>query len=69
MSAPTRVYRVDDPNHMTRLVRAAHPAAAIRHCYRDVTASVATQDDLVELLTGGIVVEDVGEASEEGSDG
>ena len=59
----TRIYAVRDRHSGgTSLVRAASPASAIRHVAEDMlAASVATQDELVRLLTEGVVVETAGE--------
>lgn len=47
----SRIYLVRSVNESTRLVRATNPAQAVRHVARaEITASVATQDDLVTLL-------------------
>ena len=41
-----------------RLVRALSPASAERHCFKDVVeAKRATPDDVEELLTKGVKVE------------
>ena len=58
----TRIYKVEGPTlETTRLVRAATPAQAVRHAVRsDYTATVAAQQDLVELLGRGVVVETAG---------
>ncbi len=43
-----------------RLVRAAHPANALRHVAADeYSVTVATQDDLVALLSDGAKVEEI----------
>lgn len=48
----------------TRLVRAPNPAQAIRHVAdQTITADVATQDDLVDLINAGIKVETAGKDS------
>jgi hypothetical protein len=46
-----------------RLVRAPNQAQAVRHCAKELQASVATQDELVELVAAGVRVEDSGRAS------
>lgn len=66
----TRIYRVTispsgelvvTSENKERLVRATSQAAAERYCFKDrVTAKRATQDDLEELLTEGVKVEDAG---------
>lgn len=44
-----------------RLVRAIHPAQALRHVAEDTLAvAVASQDDLVRLLSAGVRVEQSG---------
>jgi|GEM_PF-1132267 len=59
---PRRVYAINHPSTgTTRLVRAVNVAAALRHVVRsDYTAEVATQDDLIDLLSAGTRVEDAG---------
>jgi len=52
-----RIYRVETPQG-TRLIRAIHPAAAIRHAAKGITAEVASQQDLVDLVTTGCEVEE-----------
>lgn len=67
MSAATRVYLVS-PNRpdseqapvQRRLVRATHPANALRHVAAgEYTVTVASQDDLIALLGDGVQVEDL----------
>lgn len=64
---PTRIYKIQDADSMAdagayRLVRAATPAQAVRHVTRErFIANVASQDDLVELLGHGLVVEVAGD--------
>jgi hypothetical protein len=59
----TRVYIVKaktDPSAKPRLVRAAHPANALRHVADGAySVEVAGQDDLITLLTQGAKVEDI----------
>lgn len=58
----TRIYFVADPETgKKRLIRAASPAAAVRHAASHICASVATQEMIVEMLTGGGAVETAGE--------
>jgi len=46
-----------------RLVRAIHPAQALRHVAEDTLAvAVASQNDLVRLLGAGVRVEQSGQA-------
>lgn len=53
-----RIHLVSTPNG-TRLVRAVTKNAAIRHAARGlISASVASQDDLVAQLAAGVQVED-----------
>ena len=63
----TRIYRITNRlTNAAHLVRAPSPAAAIRHVAEDMlSASVATQDDLVALLVTGAKVETAGEESPE----
>jgi hypothetical protein len=54
---PKRTYLVTIGN-VKRLVKAATRAQAVNHVVADtITASVATQDDLEELLPKGIPIE------------
>lgn len=58
-----RIYFVDDTSDTTaapRLVRAISQAQALKHVTRPLTATVATQDQLVEALDNGIKVENAG---------
>lgn len=65
----TRIYLVakaagtgDEQGH---LVRAATQAQAVRHVVRNTyQAEVATQEQLVDLMTAGAKVEDAGEEQE-----
>lgn len=59
---PRRVYAVRHiATGTTRLVRAVNVATAVRHVVRtDYTAEVASQDDLIDLLSAGTRVEDAG---------
>lgn len=62
MTTPTRIYFVTADDGEQRLVRAATPAAAIRHAARGrYRANVAAQETLVELLTTGVKVETAGD--------
>lgn len=75
MSTPQRIYLVrnllvdedaDTGQPMHRLVRAPNAAQAVRHVAADtLSASVASQDDLVLLIGRGIKVEACGERSPE----
>lgn len=59
---PTRIYVVSDTLDSGKyLVRAASAAQAIRHCANHYRADVASQDELVRLVAGGVEVETVGE--------
>lgn len=58
-----RIYIVDDasdPKAPPRLVRAISQSQAIKHVTKPFTASVPTQDQLVEALGNGIKVENAG---------
>jgi hypothetical protein len=64
MAAPTRVYivgpkvKADGAPDTRRLVRATHPSHALRHVADDeLFVTVASQDDLIELLAAGAAVE------------
>ena len=57
----TKIYKVNftDGSAAPRLVRAQNKAQAIRHAVRDsYRADLATQDDLVSLVRGGIAIEE-----------
>lgn len=59
--ADSRIYVVKH-NNAQRLVRAGNPAQAIRHvAKKEISAEVASQDQLVELAGKGVTVEDAGE--------
>jgi hypothetical protein len=72
MTAATRIYavrkrlpRVGEPATETRLVRAPNAAQALRFVAADtLTVAVAGQDDLVELVAGGVKVEEAGPQTE-----
>lgn len=65
MTATTRIYIVKsrhesstDPITRRRLVDSSHPAIALRHVAADqFTVEIASQADLVELITAGVKVE------------
>jgi hypothetical protein len=59
-----RIYIVDDgsPTSAPRLVRAISQSQAIKHVTKPFTASVATQDQLIEALDNGVKVENAGAA-------
>lgn len=59
-----RIYLVSNGKD-ARLVRASNQAQAVRHVVRNTfTASVASQDELVDALGKGIKVEDASEDGE-----
>lgn len=59
--SPTRIYVVTDTLDGDRyLVRAVSAAQAIRHCADHYRAEVASQDELVRLVAGGVDVETAG---------
>lgn len=63
MATATRIYKVKSttPGVPTRLVRSANPSQAIRHVVADTfSAEPASQDDLVNLISSGVIVEAVG---------
>jgi hypothetical protein len=63
MTTPKRIYLVRSPIDGTeRLVRAANQSQARAHCARELEVSVASQDQIVALLTleQPIAVEDAG---------
>jgi len=57
----TRIYFVTDKTtKKPRLVRAGHPATALRHVAADAfDVRVATQDDLLNAFEAGITVEKI----------
>lgn len=58
MNTSTRIYRVSGADHPARLVRATHKAHALTFVAKDTfVVSVATQDDLVDLLGDGVAIE------------
>jgi hypothetical protein len=60
-----RIYLVGT-GQQVRLVRAPNRAQALAHVARSTIAvSVATQNDLVKMLTAGIQVEDVAAQAEQ----
>lgn len=60
MKTPTRIYAVTDRDTAAvHLVRATSQAQAIRHvASARYTATVASQDDLVQLVASGHTVDD-----------
>lgn len=68
MAAPTRIYVVKPvaDGGKPRLVRATHPANALRHVAdSDYSVTVATQDELVELVLAGAKVEAISAEQQE----
>lgn len=60
-----RIYIIEG-NGETNLVKATTKASAVRHIASKVfTAAVASQDQLVELASNGVKVEEAGEEVEE----
>lgn len=59
MPTLTRLYLVTDGEKKS-LVRAPNPAQAIRHVARRITAEVASQDDIVALVSDGAKPETAG---------
>jgi uncharacterized protein with PhoU and TrkA domain len=57
MSTPRRIYRIND-GRTARLVRATSQAQAIRHVASSFDVRVATQDDIADLVSSGVRVED-----------
>ena len=57
-----RIYIVDDGDSKAppRLVRAISQSQAIKHVTKPFTASVATQDQLIEAMDNGVKVENAG---------
>lgn len=56
MKTPTRLYVVGE-GAAARVIRATHPETARSFVTRSIPVRVATQDDLVELITAGKRVE------------
>ena len=58
----SRVYKVVNKAGEKQAIRAQNPAQAIRHAARnEYTAKVASQSDLIDMLSAGIKVQDAGE--------
>lgn len=56
--AATRIYAVTDKAGAVRLVEATHPSHALRHAAStQYTVTVATQQQLVDLVRAGAEVE------------
>lgn len=72
-SAATRIYTVTIKHpglEVRRLVRAYNQAQAIRHAAADtISASVATQDECIELAAAGQPVEAASDALAQQQDG
>lgn len=66
MTTPTRIYVITDRRtDAQRLVRAANPATAIRHVANGtLSAAVAAQETLVDLVSEGVKVETAGDELE-----
>lgn len=61
-----RIYLVTTHKGDRRLVRATHRSQAINHVARTLMeASVARQDELVELVSAGVKVESVRDADQD----
>lgn len=63
MISPRRIYLIRNPIDGTeRLVRAANQSQARAHCARELEVAVASQDQIVAMLTGDppVAVEDAG---------
>ena len=61
-----RIYLVEstDAQEAKRLVKATSPSQAVRHVASKYSAEVASQDQLVQLLSVGVKVEDAGVEAE-----
>jgi len=66
----TRIYALRATSGDVSLVRASSPAAAVRHWAASMLAfvAVASQDDIVQAMQAGAVVETAGEAVPEAAD-
>lgn len=65
-AAKTRIYAITDQNGHTRLVRATTTAQGLRHVAKDeYSVKVATQDELVALVSDGVKVEESTASKEE----
>lgn len=63
MAAATRIYKVEGADDRF-LVRASNPAQARGHVVRNLyKASVPSQDELVQLIQAGVVVEELAKES------
>jgi hypothetical protein len=59
-----RIYTVTDTlTGAARLIRATKPSVAIQHAAQRFTATIATQDELVDLMGAGVLVELAGHES------
>lgn len=57
--ADTKLYDPAKPEPSMRLVRATHPSAALSHvARRQFKVHVATQNNIADLITAGVKVED-----------
>jgi hypothetical protein len=63
----TRIYLVTDKStNKPRLVRAGHPAPALRHVADAAfTVRVASQDDLLKAIEAGVKVESIAAEQQE----
>lgn len=59
MATNPKIYRIArGDGEPARLVRAPNAAQALKHVTKDFHVVLATQDDLVQLVADGVVVED-----------
>ena len=65
MATAKTVYLVKDDTTKF-LVRAPNPAQAVHHVARRFSVNVASQDELIKLVTEGMKVETAGEESGNG---
>ena len=64
MAALKRIYTVIHKDGL-HLVKAAHRSQALNHvAQKQFTVRVATQDDLVKCITGGVVIEGAEDAEQ-----
>lgn len=74
MAAETRVYKVvitvpPGGEKVTKLIRAQNKVQPLNHVAKGMIAvEIATQDDLIELVSKGVKVEEAGEEPEPSSD-
>jgi len=62
----TRIYKVTNKAGITQGIRAATQAQAIRHAARgEYKAAVASQDDIVSMMSAGVKIEEAGKEQDD----